>query len=260
MNHVNKTLYIPLYGKAYVSRRGILLSDPRAEEIWEKEGFRLGRRARSRHLAYYLGMRAAVFDRYLKETLAEHSEAIVLHLGCGLDSRAERVGASASLWLDIDLPAVIAERRRHYGETDGYRMLGADLNDPSFVRGLPSAPHAVVLLEGVSMYLEPAATAALFEALAAHYPALSLLVDCYTPWAARLSRIKNPIRSVGVSRVFGIGDPKELAVGGLSFLREHAITPPELIDELSGIDRRIFRRLYAGRLAARLYRLYEYGG
>ena len=109
------------------------------------------------------------------------------------------------------------------------------------------------------MYLEPAATAALFEALAAHYPALSLLVDCYTPRAARLSRIKNPIRSVGVSRVFGIGDPKELAVGGLSFLRDHTITPPELIDELPGACRRIFRCLYAGRIADGLYRLYEYG-
>ena len=34
MNNVNKTLYIPLYGKAYVSRQGILLHDPKAEAIW----------------------------------------------------------------------------------------------------------------------------------------------------------------------------------------------------------------------------------
>ena len=27
MNNVNKTLYIPLYGKAYVSRKGIILND-----------------------------------------------------------------------------------------------------------------------------------------------------------------------------------------------------------------------------------------
>ena len=28
MNEVNKTLYIPLYGKAEVSRKGIILQDP----------------------------------------------------------------------------------------------------------------------------------------------------------------------------------------------------------------------------------------
>ena len=39
MDSVNKTLYIPLYGKAYVSQRGILLRDPKAEEICAKEGF-----------------------------------------------------------------------------------------------------------------------------------------------------------------------------------------------------------------------------
>ena len=41
MNSVNKTLYIPLYGKAYVSKKGIILHDSRAEYIWEKEGFKL---------------------------------------------------------------------------------------------------------------------------------------------------------------------------------------------------------------------------
>ena len=32
MNNVNRTLYIPLYGKAYVSRRGVILHDPKAEQ------------------------------------------------------------------------------------------------------------------------------------------------------------------------------------------------------------------------------------
>lgn len=39
MNEVNKTLYIPLYGKSKVSKQGIILNDPFAEEIWEKESF-----------------------------------------------------------------------------------------------------------------------------------------------------------------------------------------------------------------------------
>ena len=39
MDNVNKTLYIPLYGKAYVSKKGMILKDTKAEEIWEKEAF-----------------------------------------------------------------------------------------------------------------------------------------------------------------------------------------------------------------------------
>lgn len=31
MDNINRTLYIPLYGKAYVSRRGLLLRDPKGQ-------------------------------------------------------------------------------------------------------------------------------------------------------------------------------------------------------------------------------------
>lgn len=40
MDGVNKTLYIPLYGKAFVSKRGLLLRDQKAEEIWAARDFR----------------------------------------------------------------------------------------------------------------------------------------------------------------------------------------------------------------------------
>ena len=33
MNEVNKTLFIPLYGKSQVSKKGIILKDPAAERI-----------------------------------------------------------------------------------------------------------------------------------------------------------------------------------------------------------------------------------
>lgn len=48
MNGVNKTLYIPLYGKAYVSKKGIISEDKKAEEIWDKEGFELKGKSRSK--------------------------------------------------------------------------------------------------------------------------------------------------------------------------------------------------------------------
>ena len=62
MNSVNKTMYIPLYGKAYVSKKGIILRDKKAEEIWNKEGFPLKGKSKSKWLAYFMGMRAAVYD------------------------------------------------------------------------------------------------------------------------------------------------------------------------------------------------------
>ena len=72
MNSVNKTMYIPLYGKAYVSKKGIILSDKKAEEIWNKEGFSLKGKSKSKWLAYFMGMRAAVYDCWAKEQMKEN--------------------------------------------------------------------------------------------------------------------------------------------------------------------------------------------
>ena len=114
MNGVNKTMYITLYGKSFVSKKGVILKDKKAEEIWEKEGFPLKGKSKSKWLAYFMGMRSAVFDFWLKEKMAEHKSATVLHIGCGMDSRVVRVGTNGHKWYDIDFPEVIAERKLHY--------------------------------------------------------------------------------------------------------------------------------------------------
>ena len=123
MNGVNKTLYIPLYGKAYVSKRGIILKDKKAEEIWAAEGFPLKGKAKSKWLAYYMGIRSAVFDGWVKEKLEAFPGAAVIHIGCGMDSRVLRIGDGSHTWFDVDFPDVISERARYYSETDGYKMI-----------------------------------------------------------------------------------------------------------------------------------------
>ena len=73
-----------------------------------------------------------------------------------------------------------------------------------------------------------------------------------------MSKRKNPINDVGVTQVYGIDDPKESEGGQLAFVKEHTMTPRYLIDELSGLEKHIFKKLYAGKLSEKLYRLYEY--
>ena len=81
MDSVNKTLYIPLYSKSYVSKKGIILKDEKAEEIWDKEQFKLKGKSKSKWLSYYMGIRAAVFDEWLKEQMIKNSGAVVIHIG-----------------------------------------------------------------------------------------------------------------------------------------------------------------------------------
>lgn len=257
MDSVSKTLYIPLYGKSYVSRKGILLHDPKAEEIWAAEGFSLKGKSKSKWLAYYMGMRSAVFDHWLEAQMDADPSAVILHIGCGMDSRIDRVGSRGHLWFDIDFPEVIGQRKRYYRETETYKMIGADVSANRYLAQLPSG-NAVVIMEGVSMYLPPDGLKQTLGRICGHFEKVSVLVDCYTRMAARASRVRNPINDVGVTQVYGMDDPKLLEQGAFTFVSEHEMTPAALIDNLQGMEKRIFRALYAGSIAKKMYRLYEY--
>ena len=257
MNEINQTLYIPLYGKALVSGRDMILHDPKAEEIWAKEGFPLKGKSRSKWLAYYMSMRAAAFDRWAKQKMEEQPDAVVLHLGCGMDSRAVRVAHGSHLWLDVDFPEVIEQRKRYFRETESYRMVGADVMEENWLDKI-SGSSAIVVMEGISMYLPEAQLKALLGRLCGHFETVSLLMDCYTTFAAKASKVKNPINDVGVTRVYGLDDPKVLQTDVLRFVTEREMTPEDLIAELPKGEQWIFRKLYAGSVAKKMYRLYEY--
>ena len=174
-----------------------------------------------------------------------------------MDSRALRVGSEVSVWYDVDFPSVIQQRRRYYTETDTYRMISADVRESSWLSGI-DAKKAIVVMEGISMYLTATERTALLSALCEHFEEVALLADCYSRLAARLSRIKNPINDVGVTRVYGVDHPAELTVSGLAFVQQHDMTPQHMIDQLPTKEQPVFRKLYAGKTSQKLYRLYEY--
>lgn len=261
MNGVNKTLYIPLYGKASVSKKGIIIQDKKAEMIWEKEGFELKGKAKSKWLTYYMGMRSAVFDTWVKEKLRQLPSACVLHIGCGMDSRIERIGAIQNMWYDIDFPAVIEERKKYYQETKNYVMLGADASKTEWIEALPSDKKAMIVMEGISMYIAFPELTNLLSALNQHFREVKILMDCYTVFAAKASKYKNPINEVGVSVTYGYDEPLKLAeAAGISFVGEHTMTPEDKVLELQGFERLFFKKMMTGKIAEKLYRLYEFQG
>ena len=258
MNSVNKTLYIPLYGKAYVSKKGIILKDKKAEEIWNKEGFELKGKSKSKWLAYFMGMRSAVFDLWVKEKMTEMKDAVIIHIGCGMDSRVLRVKTHNHKWYDVDFPEVIRERKIHYSETETYKMLEGDARTPQWISDIPERNSAVVIIEGVSMYLKSDEVKNLMIALNNYFDNVSLMMDCYTEMSAKISKYKNPINDVGVTEVYGTDHPEIFETDNFTFLKEHNMTPDTLINELKGLEKFIFKKLYGGKFSKKMYRLFEY--
>ncbi len=260
MTNVNKTLFIPLYGKAYVSKKHIILNDPTAEKIWEAEAFPIRGKSKSKWLCYNMAMRARIFDDWTGRMLKEAPDALVLHIGCGLDSRCKRIGIAYKNWYDCDFPDVISARQKYYEETDNYHMITLNAADPAALRELPDSAEVIVVFEGISMYLTESELRGFFAALQEKYEKIHVLMDVYTVFGAKASKYKNPINDVGVTKVYGIDDMDGL-LNGLSIrvLSEHSLTPERLVNELSGIERSVFKLLFTGKAYRKIYRLYELG-
>ena len=258
MNEVNKTLYIPLYGKSFVSRQGIILHDAKAEEIWEKEGFSLKGRSASKWLAYNMAMRERVFDDWTDSLLEKDPDAIVIHIGCGLDSRCLRVKQQYKNWIDCDFPDVLAVRRMYYEETDCYHMMELDATDTERIKDLPDGDSAIIVLEGISMYLTNDQLRDLISALKQKYNRINVLMDVYTVRGAEASEKKNPINDVGVTKTYGVDDIDGLLAGtGVKKISERSFTPAYLIEELRPIEKGFFKILFTGKTYGKFYRLYE---
>ena len=199
--------------------------------------------------------------------LRKHPEALVIHIGCGLDSRFERVQSFYSNWVDCDLPEVIDIRKKYYDESDRYHMMALDASDPRQIGNLPESDTAIVALEGLTMYLTNDEVRELFQALETRYRNVRILADFYTriladfytEFGAKASRFKNPVNEVGVTQLYGLDDPAKILQGlRLHVQKEYSFTPARLIDELTPVERIIFRQLFTGGMYRRIYRLFSF--
>ena len=241
-----------------MSQQGIILNDPSAEKIWKEEAFPIRGKSRSKWLAYNMAMRARVFDAWTDNMLQRNKDALVVHIGCGLDSRYRRVKTHCSDWIDCDLPDVIGIRRKYFQENERYHMLALDASRPEQIGLLPDCDTVIVVLEGLSMYLTGSQVRGLLQALDEKYGEVHILMDVYTGFGARASKYKNPVNEVGVNILYGIDDIGSM-IGGLRirFVKEHSFTPAALVKELAPVDRLIFNLLFTGKLYRKIYRLYE---
>ena len=192
MDNVNKTLYIPLYGKAFVSKKNIIIHDKKAEQISEQVKFDLQGKSKSKWLAYYMAMRSTVYDDWVKQEISRNANAVVLYIGCGLDSRVERVSAPKTKWYDIDFPEVITERKRYFYESDCYHMLAADMRKDEWKKEIDAGKDAIIMLEGVSMYFAPEELAGLLSSVSQHFNSVRLLMDCIQNMLQKPQNTKTP--------------------------------------------------------------------
>ena len=116
LSDVAEMLLIPLYIRAVESQRpDALVKDDKAVALVGQMDYCFSRFKFDKYDQVSIILRNREFDRHARDFLARYPQAVVVHIGCGLDSRFERVDNGQVEWYDLDLPQVIELRRKLIG-------------------------------------------------------------------------------------------------------------------------------------------------
>jgi O-methyltransferase involved in polyketide biosynthesis len=189
LNAVSQTLLIPLYMRAMESQRpDALIQDPKAVELVSQLDFDFStiRRREDEQVSFLLRMRE--FDRLALAFLAGRPAGVIVDLGCGLDTRFERIDNGQVEWYGLDLPEVIELRKELLEETPRSHFIGCSVLDFSWMDTLSgqAGKQFLFLAEAMLVYLEEAEVKRLVQALAERFPGAELVCEAYAPVVIRL--------------------------------------------------------------------------
>jgi O-methyltransferase involved in polyketide biosynthesis len=192
-------------------------------------------------------VRTAQYDIWASQFLAVHPHATVIHLGCGLDSRVFRLDPGLDVeWFDVDYPDVIALREKLFPARPGYHLVATSATDPSWLDRIPAERPALLLAEGISMYLTEPEGVALLQHVVDRFPSGELQIDFYNWLTVRSQRTHKLQRQSGSTLYWAVNGPSDIL---------DRVTGIRLLAAVTFFDAPTFRRTSTGfRLAGRLVR------
>jgi O-methyltransferase involved in polyketide biosynthesis len=157
---VSQTLLIPLYIRFKEAQRpDALLKDEKAVAMVGQINYDFSRIKLQGHDEMGVILRLREFDRFARIFLASNPDPVVVHIGCGLDTRFERVDNGHVEWYDLDLPDVINLRRKLIREEgERHHLLSGSVFDRVWMEVVKEHRQRPFLFiaEGVFPYFEEA--------------------------------------------------------------------------------------------------------
>lgn len=207
------TMLATLYGRALDSCRiDSILGDTAAADAVARIDYDFRATGMTATTSAGVALRTRLLDTWVREFLAAHRSATVLHLACGLDTRAQRLGPPPAVrWVDLDLPEVMALRARLIEPPPGdCRAVAVSVTDDGWLDAVPADRPTVAVFEGLTMYLSRADGEQLIRRICDRFPSGQLLFDCYGSLGIRLQKLVPAVRNAGATLQWGIDDPREI--------------------------------------------------
>lgn len=216
IRNVSDTAAWAAWYRALESKRpDALFRDPWAERLAGERGARIAGVNKMRD-AWAWTMRTVLFDELLREELRQGTD-LVVNLAAGLDARPYRMDLQPELrWIEVDLPVALDYKESVLGgERPRCRLerVRLDLADrvarrELFARLGSEGRRAVVISEGLLIYIDAAGVAELAEDLAAVPAMQRWIVDIVSPGLLAMLRKQMGAQVEAANAPFRFGPPE----------------------------------------------------
>ncbi|RMX07225.1 class I SAM-dependent methyltransferase [Allofranklinella schreckenbergeri] len=223
VSSLSATLLIPLWAKAVeFAHPAPLLRDAQAQRMLDLIDFDFSIFASAKASQAGCCARAALLDEYARAFLDQHPDAVVVHVGAGLDARYERLGRpSVTAWYELDLPPVIELRRQLLPESGNVYLAGSMLDEDWMDIAAAHGKPVLLVTEGVVMYFGAATMRDWFARLARKLPQAHLVFDVLPKMLVGKQKQHDSLKKLGQTPPefkWGVADVAELADFGLEVL------------------------------------------
>ena len=221
---VPETMLQTVYARARESAGRGAIRDETAEQIIGSLDYDFSLAEKDTAMRSGVIARTIVLDRLVGAWLGRHPGTVVVNLACGLDTRCYRMKGYQH-WYNLDLPETIAVRQRLLPESGAISQLAMSAMDDWGAAIRETDAPALVIIEGLTMYLSEADVRRIFEVIAARLPKAEVFVETMNPAVAKRFKERS-IEGSHAKFTWGVKHGRALAAlrPGFRFVEEHSLT------------------------------------
>ena len=217
-NSVQETLVLPLFGKAWAVRNyPDIFKDHDVQQIMDQVDYDFstmeeaasGIKGKIGSLAAATRQAALVWE--VKDYLKDHPNALVVNLGCGLDTAGHQADNGTCRFVNIDFPDVIETREKLLPSTEREKNIASDLNDFTWFDkiGFRAEDGVVFFASGVFLYFKKEDVKKLFCAMAERFPGGRIAFDGQNQKGKDVDLKALKASGIDISTNFALDKPEE---------------------------------------------------
>lgn len=220
---VPETMLQTAYARARESAGRGAIRDETAEQIIGSLDYDFSLAEKDTAMRSGVIARTIVLDRLVGAWLGRHPGTVVVNLACGLDTRCYRMKGYQH-WYNLDLPETITVRQQLLPESGAISQLAMSAMDDWGAAIRETDAPALVIIEGLTMYLSEADVRRIFEVIAARLPKAEVFVETMNPAVAKRFKERS-IEGSHAKFTWGVKHGRALAalLPGFRFVEEHSL-------------------------------------